>query len=256
MSKVQTVKAISNALRIMEILSTTPNSGISELARSIGCQKSTVFRFLNTLKQEGYVTQDEKNEKYSLTLKLFKIGSNAVNALDFYTVALPVITRLSKVSLETIHLCTMENDQLVYIHKIESTQTLKVAMMSRVGRSPPLYCTGVGKVMLAYQGSDKIQEFIDKTEMQKFTDNTITKSHDLLKELEKIRASGIAYDNEEHELGVSCVAAPIFNPAGSIIAALSIAGPTVRMNIDKIKWMVELVKAAAAEITAKINPLN
>ena len=253
MNRNPTILTVSNALRIMEILSTAPSSGVSELARSIGCQKSTAFRLLNTLKQEGYVTQDENNEKYSLTLKLFKIGSNTVNDLDFNMAARPVITRLSKLSSETIHLCTIENNQLVYIQKIESTYSLKVDMVSKIGQSTPLYCTGVGKVLLAYQSTETIQGFIEKTKLQKFTANTIVNSHCLIKELEKIRISGIAYDNEEHELGVRCVAAPVFSSAGKIIAALSIAGPTIRMNPERLKFMEELVKNAAAEITAKIN---
>ena len=253
MVKVGSVQAVSNALKILEILSTTSKCGVSELARTLGCQKGTVFRLLSTLKNEGYITQDEESEKYSLTLKLFKIGSNTVNNLDLNNVSLPIITRLSKLSSETIHLCVLENAQLVYLQKIESTHSLKVTMMSRVGQSTPLYCTGVGKVLLAYQNIEKIQRYLRNTKFEKFTAHTIVDPYDLTLELEKVRSSGIAHDNEEHELGVRCVAAPIFNQAGNVIAALSISGPTVRMVSEKLKFMRELVKNAASEISVKIG---
>jgi IclR family KDG regulon transcriptional repressor len=252
-TRTETVSAVSNALKILEILSVTPRCGVSELARTLGCQKSTVFRLLNTLKKEGYITQDEESEKYSLTLQLFKIGVNAVNNLDLNKAALPVITRLSQLSSETIHLCTIENDQMVYIQKIESAYALKVTMMSRVGQGTPLYCTGVGKVLLAYQSAEKIQRYLQNTEFQRFTEHTIINSYELTAELEKIRLSGIAYDREEHELGVRCVAAPIFDQAGNIIAALSIAGPTIRMHDEKLELMRELVKCAASEISGKLG---
>ena len=251
--KKDTVQVVSNALKILEILSTAPKCGVSELARTLGCQKGTVFRLLRTLKNEGYITQDDESGKYSLTLKLFKIGSNTVNNLDLNMVSLPIITRLSQLSSETIHLCVIENDQLVYLQKIESTHALKVTMMSRVGQSTPLYCTGVGKVLLAYQNIEKIQRYFQNTKFEKFTEHTIVDQYDLTIELEKVRSTGIAYDNEEHELGVRCVAAPIFNQEGNAIAALSISGPTVRMVNTKLKLMRELVKNAALEISVKIG---
>jgi DNA-binding IclR family transcriptional regulator len=247
------VQAVSNALKILEILSNTPKYGVSELARILGCQKGSVFRLLSTLKNEGYITQDEENEKYSLTLKLFKIGSNTVNNLDLNTVAFPIITRLSKLTSETIHRCIIENNQLIYLQKIESTHALKVTMMSRVGQSTPLYCTGVGKVLLAYQNIDTIQKYIQSTQFEKFTEHTVVDPQELTIELEKVRSYGIAYDNEEHELGVRCVAAPIFDQEGTILAALSISGPTVRMIDEKLKLMRELVKNATFEISTKLG---
>ena len=247
------VQAVSNAFKILEILSNSPKCGVSELARTLGCQKGTVFRLLNTLRNEGYITQDAESEKYSLTLKLFKLGSNVVNNLDLNKASLPVITRLSKLTSETVHICVLENDQLVYLQKIESTHALKVAMMSRVGQSVPLYCTGVGKVLLSHQSIEKIQQYLQNTNFERFTEHTIVEPHDLTIELEKIRTSGIAYDNEEHVLGVRCVAAPIFNQTGNVIAAISIAGPTVRIVNEKLKLIRELVMNAASEISAQMG---
>lgn len=249
----ENVQAVANALKILEFLSQKEFAGVSELARALDCQKSTVFRLLTTLKNSGYIARDEESERYSLTLKLFKIGTTVVNNLDFNKEALPVLNRLSHLSSETIHLCTLENDRLVYIQKIESTHSLRVTMMSRVGQSTPLYCTGVGKILLAYQKPEKIQWFLQNMEFTEFTGQTIANPFELTAELEKIRLLGIAIDNEEHEAGVRCVAAPIFDRYGNICAALSISGPTVRMLDEKLDLMKELVKNAAAEVSAKIG---
>jgi IclR family KDG regulon transcriptional repressor len=244
-----TVQAVSNALKIMEILSETSESGVSDLARALECQKSTTFRLLNTLKNEGYIVQDEKTEKYSLSLKIFRIGSSAINNLDLNKAALPIITQLSRETAETIHLCSVDNNQIVYLQKIESTYALKVTMLSRIGATSPFYCTGVGKVLLAYQQKDIIKEYLEHTEFQPFTEHTITNPGDLDTELERIRRAGMAYDNEEHELGVRCIAAPIFNQAGMVIAALSVSGPTVRLVDSKLAALETLVIHAAHEIS-------
>ena len=253
MTKNDTVQTVSKAFKILELLSFHPWQGVSELARSLSCQKSTVFRLLNTLKKEGFIIQDKETEKYSLSLKLFSLGANTVNNLDLTEAARPILTRLSQASKETIHLCTIDNDQLVYLQKIESPHSLQVNMMSRIGQSTPFYCTGVGKVLLAYQPEEKILGYLNNTSLNCFTDHTITEGDALMAELEAIRKNGYAYDNEEHEIGVRCVAAPIFNQAGTIIAALSISGPTVRICDGKLTELRELVIHTAREISAKMG---
>jgi IclR family KDG regulon transcriptional repressor len=248
-----TVQAVANALEILEFLSTTTECGVSDLARTLGCQKSTVFRLLSTLKETGYITQDGSSEKYSLSLKLFKIGSRVVNDLDLNKSALPIITRLAQTTSETVHLCALDNDQLVYLQKIESTYSLKVTMMSRIGQGTPFYCTGVGKVLLAWQDSERIQAYLRSVNMESYTESTITDPLALASELQKVRIAGIAYDREEHELGVRCIAAPIFNQQGMVIAALSVSGPTVRMTDKQMESIRELVKDSAFEISAKMG---
>ena len=253
MAKHDTVQVVSKAFKILEILSIKSWQGVSELARSLSCQKSTIFRILNTLRKEGFIIQDKENEKYALTLKLFTLGATTVNNLDLTQSTRPVIIRLSQASKETIHLCTIDNDQLVYLQKIESPHSLQVNMMSRIGQSTPFYCTGVGKVLLAYQPEEKILLYLRSNSLKRFTANTITKKIALRAELMGVRTKGYAYDNEEHEIGVRCVAAPIFNQAGTVIAALSVSGPTVRINDAKLAEIRQLVVLATKEISAKMG---
>lgn len=249
----ETVQAVEKAIRVLEYLAEHGDCGVSDLARAIGGQKSTVFRLLSTLKEAGYILQDGETEKYCLSLKLFRIGSGAIRNLDLNKAALPVIGRLAKLTSETVHLCILDNDQVLYLHKIESTFSLKVAMVSRVGFVTPLYCTGVGKVLLAWQEDEYIRRYLKEAKLERFTEHTITDPLALAAELQRIRMSGFAYDDEEHELGVRCAAAPIFDLHGRIAAALSVSGPSVRLSDRQMESVRDLVKDSAREISRRLG---
>ncbi len=253
MVKSDTVKAARNALRILEHLSAGGSAGVSELARALGAQKSAVFRLLATLKESGYVDREEGGEKYRLTLKLFKLGSSAVQDLDLNRAAVPVITRLAQLTSETVHLCVIESGQIVYLHKIESTYSLKVSMMSRVGQGTPFYCTGVGKVLMAWQDAGTIGGYLREGDFRRFTEHTITEPLALASELQRVRAAGYAYDDEEHEAGVRCVAAPVFDAQGRVAAAVSVSGPSVRLTDNRMEGLRALVVGSAGEISAKLG---
>lgn len=251
--KNDTVQAVQKAFRILEHLAERGDCGVSDLARALGGQKSTVFRLLSTLKESGYILQDADTEKYCLSLKLFRIGSGAIRNLDLNKAALPVIGRLAKMTSETVHLCILDNDQVLYLHKIESTFSLKVAMVSRVGFVTPLYCTGVGKVLLAWQEDEYIRRYLQDAKLERFTEHTITDPLALAAELQRIRMAGFACDDEEHELGVRCAAAPIFDLHGRIAAALSVSGPSVRLSDRRMESVRDLVKDSAREISRRLG---
>ncbi|HSV57108.1 MAG TPA: IclR family transcriptional regulator C-terminal domain-containing protein [Magnetospirillaceae bacterium] len=248
-----TVQAVGKAVSILEHLACCGESGVSDLARAIGGQKSTVFRLLATLKDTGYILQDPETERYYLSLKLFRIGSGAIRRLDIDKAALTVVGRLAKMTSETVHLCILDSDQVLYLHKIESTYSLKVAMASRIGGLTPLYCTGVGKTLLAWQDDDYIRKYLRGADLVRHTERTITDPMALASELQKIRLAGYAYDDEEHELGVRCAAAPIFDMHGQIAAALSVSGPSVRLTDRQMETFRELVKDSAAEISSRLG---
>ena len=250
---IKPVKVVRKLILLFEALANEEEIGITELAKKIGESKSTIYRFLISLKELGYVTQNSKNEKYRLTLRLFEIGSAVLDRLDERKEALPVMENLAEQTLETIHLAILDENKLVYLHKIDSTQTLRVAMSSRIGRNAPLYCTGVGKVLLAWCPPNIVNKIIGQKEMLRYTKNTITDPIQLAAELQKIRNEGYAIDNEEHEEGVRCVAAPIRNRDGEVVAAISISGPKIRMADDRIGAFKELVMNAANEISKRLG---
>jgi DNA-binding IclR family transcriptional regulator len=247
------VKAVHKTIGLLEALAQQKEMGVTELAECAGIHKSTVYRFLNSLKDLGYVHQNVSNEKYSLTLKLFELGSYVLGRMELWEQAHPILEQLAEQTRETVHLAVLDDGRLVYLGKFESTQALRVSMSSRIGQSAPTYCTGVGKLLLAHAPPEQVEQILDREGLRPFTDHTITDRSLLAKELESIRQHGFAFDDEEHEMGVRCVAAPVRNSHGATIAALSISMPSVRLPNSEIPRYRELVTKAADDISRRIG---
>ncbi len=246
-------KAVVKTLQLLQVLSENPVLGITELAQRSSMNKSTVHRFMSTLCDQGYARQD-KDDRYSLTLKLFELGTKIVQSTAIWRHAREVMEQLHQQTRETIHIATLEDLRLVYVHKVESTENLRVTMMSRVGHSAPFHCTGLGKVILAYADQSTREAILKTNPLTRFTDRTITTEDQLAAELDQIRAKGVAIDNEEHELGVRCVAVPILHcSARTPLAALSISAPTVRLQDAKLPRYEELLRKASASITERLG---
>jgi DNA-binding IclR family transcriptional regulator len=252
--KNEMVSAVSRTMKILEILSRVEFLGISEIARQSGIHKSTVFRFLNTLVSLGYVYRDSGSDCYGLSLKmntLSGIRSGSQNILCYASASLEYLARETK---ETIHLAALENGSLVYLRKIESPRSLRVvSMASSVGDSVPLYCTGLGKAILAWSSPGEQKKYINHQVFTCFTDTTITSGQALLKELVRIKKRGYAIDRQEHEVGVVCVAVPVFSSGQELVGAISIAGPSVRMDEKILPGYAKLVISVSQEISKKLG---
>ncbi len=253
-------KAVVKTMKILECLSREQSFGITELARLVSAggntlrmNKSTVYRFLTSLKELGFVRQDPETEKYSLTLKLFEIGMSVLDRLELWREAQPIIKEIARLTGETVHLATMDDTSLVYLGKIESARGLRVSMMSRVGQKAPTYCTGLGKMLLAHLPAERVNDILKREKVVKFTERTITKRPDLDRELASIREKGFAIDNEEHEAGVRCVAAPVRDNHGAVCAAVSVSVPTIRLPDKEIPRYRAIVLRAAEEISQRIG---
>lgn len=248
MGSIEPAKAVVKTLQLLEALAERSDHGVTELSSRLKMHKSTVYRFLATLCELGYARQDS-DDRYSPTLKIFELGSHTVQNLSIWKHAHDVMENLAQETGETIHLATEENLRLVYLHKIESTQSLRVTMMSRIGQSGPFHCTGLGKVILAHSPAERRTAILRKNPLEKFTDRTLTSVDQLMTELEKIRETGVSVDNEEHELGVRCVAVPIWvDNRRSSLAALSISAPAVRLTESKVPEYHELLQDAVRSI--------
>ena len=215
--------------------------------------KSTVFRFLHSLKALGYVRQDAESGHYSLTLRLFEMGMAVHDRLELWREAQSVVREIAEATGETVHLATMDDDSLVYVDKVESRRTLRVSMASRVGKSIPTYCTALGKTLLAHFSRDRVTTLLKKEKMVRLTRRTITTRPELDRELAAIRRAGYAVDNEEHEVGVRCVAAPVRDSNGAVIAAVSISVPTVRLGEGALPRYGETVMQAARKISSRLG---
>lgn len=173
-----------------------------------------------------------------------------LESLDLRQEARPILEALSREAGETVHLCILEEDEVVYIDKVETTESVR--MHSRIGRRAPVYCTAVGKAMLAHLPAEEQERILKATVFQRRTENTLASADALRVELAEIRRDGCSFDREENEAGVRCVAAPIFDYTGRAVAAVSITGPTTRMTPERARELAPAVKSAAGEISKRL----
>lgn len=252
MNKQSYVKSIEKALRILNCFSEADfELDLSKIVQKIHLPKTTVYRILSTLEKEGIISQNQENKKYRLGLRLFELGSLVFRKLKLREVALPLMEKLSEESGETVHLGILDKYEVISVEKADSSFSLRSNVY--IGKRTPAYCTGVGKALLAFQPLDKIRLFLEQNKLKKYTQNTITDKGKLEKELETVKKRGFAVDNMEHEEGVRCVAAPIRNYEGKVIASISISGPSVRITEEKIPQFVLMVKKTAETISKELG---
>ena len=250
------VQSIDRVLDLIEALSSTsPGMTLTELSNSVGLHVSTTHRLLSSLVSRGYVQKDSETGKYRLTMRLFELGSRVVSGLDLVSVARPHLEHLADLTRETIHLVARQENNVVYICK-EDTQERIIRMASAVGRSAPMYCTAVGKCILSHLSPEEVQRIWDSTEIVAYTPHTHTSLQTLIDELKIIKEQGFAVDNEENELGVRCVAAPIFDYSGAPIAAISISAPAVRFSPQKQAFFSKQVVLCANKISALLGGVS
>ena len=223
------IKVLNKAFLILDIfLKNNAPISMTEISEELGLYPSTIHRILDTLKYGGFVEQDSSTQKYQLGLKLVELGMTRLNNIDLVKEARPFLKGLSKKCDETVHLAILKNTEVLYLAKEESSQTIR--MISYVGKRAPLHCTALGKVLLAFLPSDKMDKILGKIELFKLTENTIINKQVLIEELNKIKQEGFALDREENEKYVRCIAAPVKDYSGKVIAAISISAPSYRIN--------------------------
>jgi DNA-binding IclR family transcriptional regulator len=246
------IQSVVRGAKIVDAIAAAEKEiGAQQISTNLGLNISTVFRFLQTLSQCGLVEQDPETGKYGLGLKLLDWGMQVLRRMDLRRDALPFLRELNEKTLEMVHLTVYDRDAAIYIEKIESPTPLRV--YSEVGKAAPLHCTGVGKVLMAALSEQELVELLKRYPLRRFTANTITDVAALKSELNRIRAQGFAMDNEEHEEHIRCVAAPIRNHTGRVVASISIAGPTTRVTRDRVPELVGAVKETAQKISTRFG---
>jgi len=242
------VQSVNRALDILECFGQEKSEwGLSELSQKLNLAPSTIHRLLNTLIKRGYIEQDVKLGKYKIGNNFLMLSGSVLNKCSLRIIAKPLLEELSRKTEETVHLCILSsNNQVFYLDKIESPKSISI--ISRIGQTLPPHVSGVGKVLLAHLSDEQLEKVLGQLELKRFTKNSITDKDQLKSELLKIRQQGYALDNQELEEGLICIASPIFNLEGKVIAAISISGPTFRLN-SKIKEYIPLVKRTAISIS-------
>jgi IclR family KDG regulon transcriptional repressor len=248
----QRIESVAKALTILNLFTVKKQEwGVTEIARELDMQKSTVYRLLTTMQEFGFVRKSEDGVSYRLGLTLFELGSVVSNSFDIRDIAVAYMHKLSEQCGESVHLGIFSDNEVMSIEGVESQSPLKSTII--VGKRAPLYCTSIGKALLAFLPEGERDKIVGNIRFEKYTGQTIVDSKALGEELELTRRRGYAIDNEEHDLGITCVAAPIFDSRGTIAASLSISGPSVRLTPEQLPKYIELVLATVNDISKDLG---
>lgn len=246
------VRSVLRALDILEAFTEGDHVlGITDLSRRLGLAKSTVYNLVSTLRLRGYIEEDPATSRYSLGVKLLEL-SQAVRAnVEIRDRAAPLLRELAQASREAVYLTILHRDRSIYIYSIEASGRLP--SRSPIGERVPLHCTSVGKAKLAFMPNEQARGIIERAGLPSYTGNTITDPERLWQELARIRQLGYAVDNEEHEVGIRCVGAPILDDSGTVIASCSLSGPTGRMPDERIAKLGPEVAEVAYAISRRLG---
>jgi IclR family KDG regulon transcriptional repressor len=246
--------AVLHAVRLLEAFVDGPAEyGISELSRQVGLSKSTVHRLVATLVEVGWLERNPTTDKYRLGLKLFELGSAVTARLEVRECALPAMHDLMQRVGETVHLAILDGDHVVYAAKVESQQAIR--LFTLVGGHGPAHCTGVGKVLLAHAPAAVVEQVV-AAGLPAFTPHTITEPPTLRAHLAEVRRQGYALNLEESELGLVSVAAPVRDHSGTVVAGLSVAGPSHRLPSAKLPGLIAQTMEAAEEVSRRMGYRN
>ncbi|MGE0881003.1 MAG: IclR family transcriptional regulator [Acidimicrobiia bacterium] len=244
---------VTKALQVLQAFTyEEPVLGVSELARKLGMGKSSVHRVLSTLAEQGFVTKTE-DDRYRLGLKLHELGQLVVSTLELRQVAHAPLERLRNETGETVHVAVLEGADAMYVHRIESQATLRT--FARVGRRVPAHTTSSGKCLLAFGPAGGF-DVVVAAGLKRIGPRSITTEQGLRDAVAKIRANGYAVSVEENEKGVTSIGAPVFGHDGSCIAAVSMAGPSVRVTPEQMPRLVVLVRRCALDISVGMGFLE
>ncbi len=245
------ITALQRGLRLLQLFSESPlGLTAKQVAGRSRLPVSTVHRFLVNLEGTGFLNCGGDGV-YRLGIACFAIGQAALGQLDIRQVSLPYLQELNRQTRETIHLTVRHGLSAVYVEKLDSPEQLRI--YSRIGAAVPLYCTAVGKVMLAYMPDEERERVLPQLALKRLTPNTAGSLQELRAELYRVRKNGYACDLEEHELHIRCVAAPIWDHSGIVNASLSITAPMVRMTVTRLRQLAPLIQTAGLQISRELG---
>ena len=237
------IQTIEKATQVLDLFSLErPEWGVGEVARALGLPKSTTSELMASLADQRLLSRTGKG-RYRLGWRLFELSQTLLDTTEYRVQARKVMKELVECWEETVHLAVLDGVQAVYVEKLQPTPAIKI-WISRTGARLPAHCSGVGKVLLAHSEWEHVAELLEHQGMPALTPNTITDLEVLADELEQVRERGCAYDHEETLLGLCCVAAPIYDPRGTVTAAVSISVPDYRFRPTESKYTAAILDAA------------
>jgi len=255
-TKVKTIQSVERAVEILELLcNSNAEMKLTDIAKKLDLNKTTVFHLIKTLELHGLVKQDAGSQSYTAGLKVLKLGNMVSENINLRRIAMPFMRNLSELYNETVHLTELTSDSNGYegicIDKIDSTQSLMIS--SKIGRSFPLYCTASGKLFLSGFSYERLASYEKSCPLIRYTPTTITSWDKIHEELDFIRKNECSYDNEEFDLGVYCIAAPIYDYNKEISAVMSISIPLMRKTDDYITRITKDLKDCSKKISLNLG---
>ncbi len=247
----ESVAAVLKTFSVLQALGERNDIGISDLSLRLAMPKATVYRFLQTMVTLGYVRQEADSERYSLTMKLYELGTKALQYPELVDLAKYPMQMISDQTGETVHLGTLIDSEIIYLHKVDSVHAL--GMYSRVGRRAPLHCTAIGKVLMAWEDPQRRASILQKIDFKRYRDNTIADIASYEAELARVRAQGYSEDREEFEDHIRCCGVPIFDRLSRPVAGMSVSFPTFRYDAARAHEVVGLLGAASREISSRLG---
>ncbi|WP_181350456.1 IclR family transcriptional regulator [Thalassobacillus sp. CUG 92003] len=249
------LSSVGNALHILKSFSTAePEKGIRELAKELDLSKSAIHRLMATLASEGFVVKDPISQKYRLGVSILALSHIITNHLELHKEASPILEELADRTGHTVHIGVLEDVKLVYLRIVEAKRPVRI--YAEIGKRIPSYCTGGGKVILAYQNEEKIERVIEEG-LIPYTEKTITEANVFRSHLEKIKQQGYALSVGEFiEDDYVSVAAPIYDYTGKVFASLSLVGPSNSIGEGKLSEYTQTIKRAAMEVSEKLGYIH
>jgi len=246
------IKVLLNSFSILDILiKKNKPVTIHELSETLNLYPSTVHRIIDTLHHVGYIEKRFDSDEYQLGLKAIELGLSKLNQINLIKEANPYLEALSKEMNENVYLGVLFEGEVLYETKKEALR--KISLITHVGTRALVHSTALGKVLIANLPPKERKIILGSNPLQRRTKNTIINRRALEKELEKVKKLGYAIDAEENENEIRCIAAPIRNYRGEVIAAVSISGPSYRFTLEREETMIKAIIKTAKEISLRLG---
>lgn len=242
---------LGKAMDVLEAVANAPRPmRFTDLLETLGQPRGTLHRQISNLVAEGLLNL-RTDHCYELGPRLLKLASRAWSGNQFRQIAEPHLSALHEATGETVHLGVLAGTEIIYLDKVESRSAVR--MHSQIGKASPVFCTGVGKAALSRLSPERLESVLARIAFRSYTEHTLSTPDLLRAEIIRIRERGIAFDREEHELGIGCVAAPISSRDGALLAGISVTAPTYRVGFEQLEAWAPLVRAAADRISDDIS---
>ncbi|MFH1567734.1 MAG: IclR family transcriptional regulator, partial [Gemmatimonadota bacterium] len=245
-----TIQALDRGLMVLEALAASAgDASLSQLAAQFPWHKSTTLRLLNTLVQHGQAERDPESSRYRLGLGILRLSSALGRRLDLRERAREPVRKLADRARETAHLAILDRGEAVVLEQAETAERIRI--ITYIGMRMPCHCTALGKALLAFLPKEELDRQCDSRALERYTDRTIVDPKELRLHLAEVREQGYAFDDEESYAGMSCLAAPVRDRDGRVVAAVGISGPSGRMHSPKYEGAVRAVMEAAGQVSER-----